>query len=155
MDLAAATVIQVHAQLGMSTKVGDAKSFRKALNNAVNAQNELACVRALFQADCAARATRTAQNAEKHFIRIQVARAEVTRHKLNAQHVTFNNWNILRSGKLLGVCRQPAGGRYIGIVTVAQYIGLRSPSSCSKLIYGSLEEWYAESPASLGRHSHL
>ena len=44
-----------------------------------NAQDELAFVRARFRADCAARAIRTAEDAEKHLRRIQAARAEVVR----------------------------------------------------------------------------
>ena len=42
-----------------------------------NAQDMLAVERARFRADCAARAIRTAADAEKHMCRIAVARAEV------------------------------------------------------------------------------
>ena len=43
-----------------------------------NAQDALADERAQFRADCAARAIRTAGDAEKHMLHIAVARAEVT-----------------------------------------------------------------------------
>ena len=45
----------------------------------------LAYERARFRADCAARAIRTAADAEKHMVRIEVARAEVRHHTHAAQ----------------------------------------------------------------------
>ncbi len=47
-----------------------------------NAQDDLAYVRAQFCADCAAWAIRTSQNAEKHYLSIKVARAEVVRAQI-------------------------------------------------------------------------
>ena len=46
------------------------------------AQDALAYERARFRADCAALAIRTAADAEKHMLRISVARAKVVRHKI-------------------------------------------------------------------------
>ena len=81
-----------------------------------DAQDELAYVRARFRADCAARAIRTSQDSDNRYLRIQVARAEVVRHKLSALIVPTDNIVYGRRKLWGGVVRQPAGGRYIGIV---------------------------------------
>ena len=71
--------IRAHQERGGKRKYqSDNDSTAEAL---YNAQDMLAYKRARFRADCAARAIRTAADAEKHMIRIAVARAEVVRQK--------------------------------------------------------------------------
>ena len=60
------------------TKVGD-MDRAEAL---YNAQGTLAYERARFRAKCAARTIRTAEDAERAWIRIAVARAEVVRQEI-------------------------------------------------------------------------
>ena len=92
MDRAAANLILTRTQMGRTTNVGDVEFFLKHMDRRVggessdfetpaealyNAQDMLVRERARFRADCAARAIRTAADAEKHMCRIAVARAEV------------------------------------------------------------------------------
>ena len=58
-----------------ATKVGHEDDFLRRRDALHNAQDALAYVLSRFRADCAAMAIRTAQDAEKRFIRIQVALA--------------------------------------------------------------------------------
>ena len=105
MDCAAAALIHTRTQMGRSTKVGDVEYFLRRMDRSVggecddndctavalyNAQDTLAYERARFRADCAARAIRTAADAEKHMNPISVARAEVVRHNIYGQRVTLN-----------------------------------------------------------------
>ena len=97
MDRAAAALIHTRTQMGRSTKVGDVEYFLLRMDRSVggecdnnectaealyNAQDTLAYERARFRADCAARAIRTAEDAERARFRISVARAEVVRKKI-------------------------------------------------------------------------
>ena len=92
MDHAAANLILTRTQMGRTTNVGDVEFFLKHMDRRVggessdfetpsealyNAQDMLVRERARFRADCAARAIRTAADAEKHMCRIAVARAQV------------------------------------------------------------------------------
>ena len=92
MDRAAANLILTRTQMGRTTNVGDVEFFLKHMDRRVgvessdyetpaealyNAQDMLVRERARFRADCAARAIRTAADAEKHMCRIAVARAQV------------------------------------------------------------------------------
>ena len=92
MDRAAANLIHTRTQMGRTTNVGDVEFFLKHMDRRVggessdfetpaealyNAQDMLVRERARFRADCAARAIRTAADAEKHMCRIAVARAQV------------------------------------------------------------------------------
>ena len=92
MDRAAANLILTRTQLGRTATVGVVEFFLEHMYRRVggelsdfetpaealyNAQDMLVKERARFRADCAARAIRTAADAEKHMCRIAVARAEV------------------------------------------------------------------------------
>ncbi len=96
MDRAAAQLILTRAQTGRTTSECDVEFFLEHMDRRVggecsdletpaeklhNAQGKLAFERARFRADCAARAIRTAADAEKHKCRIAVARADVVRRK--------------------------------------------------------------------------
>ena len=56
---------------------GDYENNDSTAEALYNAQDMLVRERARFRADCAARAIRTAADAEKHMCRIAVARAQV------------------------------------------------------------------------------
>ena len=56
---------------------GECSDFGTPAEALYNAQDMLVRERARFRADCAARAIRTAADAEKHMCRIAVARAQV------------------------------------------------------------------------------
>ena len=58
---------------------GESSDKESPAESLYNAQGMLAFERARFRADCAARAIRTAADAEKHMCRIAVARADVVR----------------------------------------------------------------------------
>ena len=92
MDRAAAQLILTRTQTGMTTNACDVEFFLEHMDRRVgressdfetpaealyNAQDMLVRERARFRADCAARAIRTAADAEKHMCRIAVARAQV------------------------------------------------------------------------------
>ena len=92
MDRAAADLIHTRTQMGRTTNVGDVEFCLKHMDRRAggessdfetpaealyNAQDMLVRERARFRADCAARAIRTAADAEKHMCRIAVARAQV------------------------------------------------------------------------------
>ena len=131
MDRAAANLILTRTQLGRTTNVGDVEFFLEHMDRRVggessdletpaealyNAQDMLAVERARFRADCAARAIRTAADAEKHMCRIAMARAEVVRQKniIAAWDVALIFWWAGGTG---GARRQPAADSlYYGIV---------------------------------------
>ena len=92
MDRAAAQLILTRSQTGMTTNACDVEFFLEHMDRRVggecsdfetpaeslyNAQDMLVRERARFRADCAARAIRTAADAEKHMCRIAVARSQV------------------------------------------------------------------------------
>ena len=61
----------------MALQGGESSDFETPAEALYNAQDMLVRERARFRADCAARAIRTAADAEKHMCRIAVARAQV------------------------------------------------------------------------------
>ena len=71
-----------------------------------NAQDTLAYKRAKFHADCAARNIRTTKDAERAWIRIAVARAEVVCREILELDMTLSN--IVWAGGTGGARRQPA-----------------------------------------------
>ena len=85
MHRTAAALIHTRAQMGRSTMVGDVEYFLRLMESdstaaaLYNAQRTLAYERAKFTADCAARNIRTTEDAERAWIRIAVACAEVVR----------------------------------------------------------------------------
>ena len=98
MDRAAANLIHTRTQMGRPTTVGGVEYFLvRSMDRSVggecdnndstaeslyNAQDTLPYGRARFRADCAVRAIRTAEDAERACIRISVARAEVVRQEI-------------------------------------------------------------------------
>ena len=121
MDRAATNLIQTRTQLGKTTNVGDVESFLEHMDRRVggessdletpaealyNAQDMLAVERARFRADCAARAIRTAADAEKHMCCIVVARAEVVSQEILELDMTLTN--VVWAGGTGGARRQPA-----------------------------------------------
>ena len=83
--------------MGRSTTVSDVEYFLWRMDRSVgggcdnndsiaetlnNAQDTLAYERARFRADCEARAIRTTEDAERAWIHIAVARAEVVRQEI-------------------------------------------------------------------------
>ena len=123
MDRAAAQLIRTRSQTGMTTNACDVEFFLEHMDRRVggessdkespaeslyNAQGMLAFERARFRADCAARAIRTAADAEKHMCRIAVARADVVRQKkIFSLHGTLPYF-FLWAGGTGGARRQPA-----------------------------------------------
>ena len=96
---------------------GESSDLESPAEALYNAQDMLAIERARFRADCAARAIRTAADAEKHMCRIAVARAEVVRQKNIIAACDVALIIFLLAGDTGGPRRQPAADSlYYGIV---------------------------------------
>ena len=99
-----APINEVGHPLGLKEKLID--QIRAIQADRRNAQDTLAYERAKFHADCAARNIRTTEDAERAWIRIAVARAEVVSQEMLELDMTLTN--VVWAGGTGGARRQPA-----------------------------------------------
>ena len=95
---------QVSEPRGLKDKVID--QIRATQADRSNAQDTLAYERAKFRADCAACNIRTTEDAERAWIRIAVARANVMSQEILELDATLSN--VVWAGGTGGARRQPA-----------------------------------------------